>query len=66
VDQSGLGKEMSSWAVVLEPTEKQFFLKQLRITGFFKNDMRYINSRFTYLLTYLLQTSLDSCMSASL
>jgi len=23
---------------------------------FFKNDMRYINSRFTYLLTYLLKT----------
>jgi len=26
----------------------------MRIRGFFKNDMRYINSRFTYLLTYLL------------
>jgi len=25
-----------------------------RIRGFFINDMRYINPRFTYLLTYLL------------
>jgi len=28
-------------------------LMKQRIRGFFKNDMRYINSRFTYLLNYL-------------
>ena len=30
------------------------FLPARRIRGFFINDMRYINPRFTYLLTYLL------------
>jgi len=31
-----------------------------RIRGFFKNDMRYINSRFTYLLTYLISKNWGS------
>ena len=35
--------------VALGVTEFQLFL---RIRGFLLNDMRYINSRFTYLLTY--------------
>ena len=36
-------------------------LLQQRIRGFFKNDMRYINPRFTYLLTYLQRRAAAEC-----
>jgi len=38
-----------------------------RIRGFFKNDMRYINSRFTNLLTYLHcpLSCMQACISSS-